>query len=164
MRLSRRVLDTPPYLFHLIDQKRKAAQEKGIDVVSLAIGDPDQPTPQFVLDLMAEEIRDPRNHVYPGYKGEPDFCESVARWFGTRFGVELDPRTEIMATIGAKDRGFPSSLCLPGSGRLGHCDRSGLSRIRSRDRICRRVDTPDSVAGRKRVSARSGCHRSPDGG
>jgi len=68
MRLSRRVLDTPPYLFHLIDQKRKAAQEKGIDVVSLAIGDPDQPTPQFVLDLMAEEIRDPRNHVYPGYK------------------------------------------------------------------------------------------------
>jgi len=52
---------------------------------------------------MDEEIRDPRNHVYPGYKGEPDFCEAVAAWFGKRFEVELDPETEIMATIGAKD-------------------------------------------------------------
>jgi LL-diaminopimelate aminotransferase len=103
MRLSRRVLETPPYLFHLIDEKRKAAQQKGMDVISLAIGDPDQPTPPFVLNLMDQELRDPRNHMYPGYKGEPDFCESVARWFETRFGVTLDPRTEIMATIGAKD-------------------------------------------------------------
>ncbi|MBI4963046.1 MAG: LL-diaminopimelate aminotransferase [Desulfomonile tiedjei] len=103
MRFSRRVLDTPPYLFHLIDEKRKAVQEKGIDVISLAIGDPDQPTPGFVLDLMAEEMRDPRNHVYPSYKGEADFCEAVAHWFGRRFGVELDPRSEIMAVIGSKD-------------------------------------------------------------
>jgi LL-diaminopimelate aminotransferase len=103
MRLSRRVLDTPPYLFHLIDEKKKAAQEKGIDVVSLAIGDPDMPTPEFILELMRREIEDPRNHVYPSYKGEPDFCEGVANWFSTRFGVTLDPKTEIMATIGAKD-------------------------------------------------------------
>jgi len=103
MRFSRRVLDTPPYLFHRIDEKRKAVQEKGVDVISLAIGDPDQPTPSFVLDLMAEEMRNPRNHVYPSYKGEPDFCEGVARWFGKRFGVELDPRSEIMAVIGSKD-------------------------------------------------------------
>jgi LL-diaminopimelate aminotransferase len=103
MRFSRRVVDTPPYLFHRIDEKRKAVQEKGVDVISLAIGDPDQPTPDFVLDLMFEEMKNPRNHVYPSYKGEPDFCEGVARWFGKRFGVELDPRFEIMATIGAKD-------------------------------------------------------------
>ncbi|HMK37564.1 MAG TPA: LL-diaminopimelate aminotransferase [Desulfomonilaceae bacterium] len=103
MRLSRRVLDTPPYLFHLIDEKRKAAQEKGVDVLSLAIGDPDRPTPDFVLDLMEKEIKDPRNHVYPSYKGEADFCESVADWFGTRFGVELDAKNEVMAVIGAKD-------------------------------------------------------------
>lgn len=103
MKLSRRVLDTPPYLFHRIDEKRKAAQERGVDVISLAIGDPDQPTPAFVVDLMHEEINDPRNHVYPSYKGEPDFCRSVADWFGTRFGVELNPNTEIMAVIGSKD-------------------------------------------------------------
>jgi LL-diaminopimelate aminotransferase len=103
MRLSRRVTDTPPYLFHLIDEKRRAAQAKGIDVVSLAVGDPDRPTPDFILDLMNEEIHDPRNHVYPSYKGELDFCEAVAAWFKKRFGVELDPRTEIMAVIGAKD-------------------------------------------------------------
>ncbi len=103
MKLSRRVIDTPPYLFHLIDAKRKAAQAKGIDVVSLAIGDPDRPTPEFVLNLMNEEMRDPRNHVYPSYKGEPDFFEAVAAWFQARFDVELNPTTEIMAVIGSKD-------------------------------------------------------------
>jgi LL-diaminopimelate aminotransferase len=103
MRLSRRVLETPPYLFHLIDEKRKAVQEKGMDVISLAIGDPDRPTPGFVLDLMNEEMRDPRNHVYPSYKGESDFCAAVAEWFVDRFGVQLDPSTEVMAVIGSKD-------------------------------------------------------------
>jgi LL-diaminopimelate aminotransferase len=103
MNFSRRVVETPPYLFHLIDEKKKAAQQKGIDVLSLAIGDPDRPTPDFVLELMKEELKDPRNHVYPSYKGEPDFCKAVAEWFHGRFGVTLDPTTEIMAVIGAKD-------------------------------------------------------------
>ena len=102
MKLSRRVTETAPYLFHLIDEKRKAAQERGIDVISLAIGDPDMPTPDFVLDLMNEEMRDPRNHQYPSYKGDPDFCEMVADWFEKRFGVRLDAKNEIMATIGSK--------------------------------------------------------------
>ncbi|MCX5871828.1 MAG: aminotransferase class I/II-fold pyridoxal phosphate-dependent enzyme [Deltaproteobacteria bacterium] len=103
MKLSRRVTETQPYLFHLIDEKRKAAQERGIDVLSLAIGDPDMPTPDFVIDLMNEEMRDPRNHQYPSYKGEPDFCEMVSNWFEKRFTVKLDAQHEIMATIGAKD-------------------------------------------------------------
>ncbi len=103
MTFSRRVIDTPPYLFHLIDEKRKAAVQRGMDVISLAIGDPDRPTPDFVLELMQEEMHDPRNHVYPSYKGESDFCESVAAWFEKRFSVQLDPKTDIMATIGAKD-------------------------------------------------------------
>ncbi len=103
MKFSRRVTETPPYLFHLIDEKKKAAQERGMDVISLAIGDPDRPTPDFILDLMDEEIRDPKNHAYPGYKGEPDFCEAVAAWFAKRFRVQLDPGCEVMATIGAKD-------------------------------------------------------------
>ena len=103
MKFSTRVTDTPTYLFHLIDEKKKAAQEKGIDVVSLAIGDPDKPTPDFVLQIMEEELRDPRNHCYPSYKGEPDFCAGVAEWFSQRFGVRLDPFSEVMAVIGAKD-------------------------------------------------------------
>lgn len=103
MKLSRRVTDTPPYLFHLIDEKRKAAQERGIDVISLGIGDPDMPTPEFVLDLMNEEMRKPSNHQYPSYKGERDFCENVGKWFYKRFDVRLDSQNEIMATIGAKD-------------------------------------------------------------
>ncbi|MDQ7784237.1 MAG: LL-diaminopimelate aminotransferase [Desulfomonilaceae bacterium] len=103
MKLSRRVTDTPPYLFHLIDEKRKKVQQRGVDVISLAVGDPDRPTPDFILKIADEEIRDPRNHVYPSYKGEPDFCEAVARWFSKRFGTVLDPKKEIMAVIGAKD-------------------------------------------------------------
>jgi LL-diaminopimelate aminotransferase len=103
MKFSRRVIDTPPYLFHLIDEKRKAVEQKGVDVVSLGIGDPDRPTPDFVLELMEEEIRDPRNHTYPSYKGEPDFRRMVADWFEQRFGVRLDPAKEIMASIGSKD-------------------------------------------------------------
>ncbi|MEW6113238.1 MAG: LL-diaminopimelate aminotransferase [Thermodesulfobacteriota bacterium] len=103
MKFSRRVIDTPPYLFHLIDEKRKAVEQKGIDVVSLGIGDPDRPTPDFVLELMEEEIHDPRNHTYPSYKGEPDFCRMVADWFEQRFGVRPDPAKEIMASIGSKD-------------------------------------------------------------
>ncbi len=103
MHLSKRVTDTPPYLVYLIDEKKKEAQQKGIDVVSLAIGDPDKPTPNFVLDIMNEEMRNPRNHCYPSYKGEHDFCEGVAEWFAQRFGVQLDPSSEIMAVIGAKD-------------------------------------------------------------
>lgn len=103
MMFSRRVTDTPPYLFHMIDEKKREVQKKGVDVISLAIGDPDQPTPDFILEIMEEEIRDPRNHVYPSYKGEPDFREGVARWFQKRFNVGLDPDNEVMATIGAKD-------------------------------------------------------------
>jgi LL-diaminopimelate aminotransferase len=119
MRLSRRVTETPPYLFHLIDEKRKAAQQKGMDVISLGIGDPDQPTPSFIQDLMDEEVRDPRNHVYPSYKGEPDFREAVADWFSERFEVTLDPATEIMATIGAKDAVSHLPLAFLDPGDLG---------------------------------------------
>ncbi len=103
MKFSKRVTDTPPYLFHMIDEKKKKVQEKGVDVISLAIGDPDQPTPEFILKIMEEEIRDPKNHVYPSYKGEDDFCDQVASWFEKRFEVKLDSKNEIMATIGAKD-------------------------------------------------------------
>ncbi|MGB9616065.1 MAG: LL-diaminopimelate aminotransferase [Desulfomonilaceae bacterium] len=120
MIFSKRVTDTPPYLFHLIDEKKKEAQEKGLDVISLAIGDPDKPTPGFVLDIMEEEMRDPKNHCYPSYKGEPDFCEGVARWFFSRFGVELDPSSEVMAVIGAKDAisHIPFAFLDPGDSAL----------------------------------------------
>lgn len=103
MTFSKRVTDTPPYLFHAIDEKKKEAQKKGLDVVSLAVGDPDKPTPDFVIDIMEKEMRDSRNHSYPSYKGEPDFCAGVAEWFSSRFGVELDPSLEVMGVIGAKD-------------------------------------------------------------
>ncbi|MEW6347426.1 MAG: LL-diaminopimelate aminotransferase [Thermodesulfobacteriota bacterium] len=103
MNFSTRVTKTRPYLFHEIDKKRKSAEERGVDVISLGIGDPDRPTPDFVLRLMEEELHKPANHVYPSYEGEPDFRAGVSEWFRTRFGVDLDPGSEIMATIGAKD-------------------------------------------------------------
>ena len=119
MNLSRRVTQTRPYLFHEIDKKREQAKKKGIDVISLGIGDPDRPTPDFVINLMQDEIRDPRNHVYPSYEGEPDFREAVASWFEGRFGVALDPAGEVMATIGAKDAvsHLPLAFIEPGDPR-----------------------------------------------
>ena len=67
------------------------------------IGDPDLPTPDFILDKMAEAIRKPQNHDYPPYQGTQDFRESVATWFKGRFGVDLNPNDEVLSLIGSKE-------------------------------------------------------------
>jgi LL-diaminopimelate aminotransferase len=93
----------PPYLFARIDAQRDALREKGIDVISLGIGDPDMPTPEHIVNAMAEAIRKPANYRYPDYAGSPAFREAAARWMLTRFGVEVDATTETLALIGSKE-------------------------------------------------------------
>lgn len=93
----------PPYLFAEIDRKRAEIEATGVDVVSLGIGDPDLPTPSFIVDAMAEAIRDPANHRYPDYEGSPEYRSACARWMRSRFGVEADPDTEVLALIGSKE-------------------------------------------------------------
>ena len=103
MRTAKRIDNLPPYLFAEIDRKKEAKQAQGVDVISLGIGDPDMPTPQRIVDAMAEAIKNPKNHQYPAYAGSKPYREACAEWMKRRFGVELDPATEVLALIGSKE-------------------------------------------------------------
>ncbi|MEG0758943.1 MAG: LL-diaminopimelate aminotransferase [Raoultibacter sp.] len=92
-----------PYLFAQIDKKRDALREKGIDVISLGIGDPDMPTPDHIVKAMIEAVQKPENHQYPDYAGSRAYRSACATWMKNRFGVVLDPETEILALIGSKE-------------------------------------------------------------
>ncbi len=103
MRIARRVEALPPYLFAELDRKLAAKRAEGVDVISLGVGDPDLPTPGHVVEAMREAVLDPSTHRYPSYYGSPEFRQAVADWYGRRFGVQLDPETEVMALIGSKE-------------------------------------------------------------
>lgn len=103
MRVSERLEKIPPYLFAEIDRKIAEAKANGVDVISLGIGDPDTPTLQPIVDEMHKAIDNPKNHDYPPYNGTEQFRSSVQKFMKTRFGVELDKDTEILANIGSKE-------------------------------------------------------------
>jgi LL-diaminopimelate aminotransferase len=103
VRVARRIESLPPYLFAELDRKLAAKRAEGIDVISLGVGDPDLPTPDHIVEAMRGAIADPATHRYPSYYGSPDFRGAVAAWYSRRFGVELDPETEVMALIGSKE-------------------------------------------------------------
>jgi LL-diaminopimelate aminotransferase len=103
VRTAKRIDNLPPYLFAEIDRKKEAKQAEGVDVISLGIGDPDMPTPQRIVDAMAKAITNPKNHQYPAYAGSKPYREACATWMNRRFGVELDPATEVLALIGSKE-------------------------------------------------------------
>ena len=98
-----RLKKLPPYLFAEIDKKKKAAIAAGRDVINLGIGDPDTPTPDFIIDELAAQARDPKNHQYALDDGLPELRRAIARWYDRRFGVELDPDGEIYPTLGSKE-------------------------------------------------------------
>ncbi len=93
----------PPYLFIDIDRKKRAAIAAGKDVIDFGVGDPDRPTPKFIIDRMAQTVYDPKNHRYPYDAGFPEYKSAAAAWFARRFGVLLDPSTEILTLIGSKE-------------------------------------------------------------
>ena len=103
MRLARRVQSLPPYLFAELDRKVAAKRAAGADVISLGVGDPDLPTPDHVVEALREAARDPSTHRYPSYYGMPELREAIAAWYGRRFGVTLDPDTEVQPLIGSKE-------------------------------------------------------------
>jgi LL-diaminopimelate aminotransferase len=109
---AERLSKLPPYLFVQIRNKIRDAREQGVDVISLGVGDPDQPTPARVVDALCEAARDPANHPYPTdeEKGMLAYRRTVADWYRRRFGVELDPESEIIGLIGSKEGNH--HLCL----------------------------------------------------
>ena len=93
----------PPYLFAEIDRKKKEVASKGVDIIDLGVGDPDLPTPPRIIEAMMRAVKEPANHRYPPYAGTRDFKAAIAEWYRDRFSVKLDPETEVIALIGAKE-------------------------------------------------------------
>jgi LL-diaminopimelate aminotransferase len=93
----------PPYLFKEIDEKKEEVRAQGVDIIDLGVGDPDLPTPRFIVEKMQEAVADPSTHRYPLYSGMNLFREAVARWSARRFGVQLNPETEVLTLIGSKE-------------------------------------------------------------
>jgi len=103
MRFSRRVQSLPPYLFAGIERKIAERKAAGVDVISLGIGDPDLPTPAHIVSALARAAEDPATHQYPSNQGELAFREAVASFYAARFAVQLDPASEIVPLLGAKE-------------------------------------------------------------
>jgi LL-diaminopimelate aminotransferase len=110
MRPSRRLEKIPPYLFAELERKIAAKKAAGVDVISLGIGDPDTPTYAPIVAAAQTAVADPSTHTYPSNRGRAEFLGAVARFYERRFGVTLDPDTEVMAAIGAKECIFNLNL------------------------------------------------------
>ncbi len=103
IRLAKRLEHLPPYLFAQIDAARARAQARGLDTVSMGIGDPDRDPPEWIRELLAEEVMRSGNHRYPSYKGNPRLFDSVIRYMERRFGVTGLTYDNVMTTIGSKE-------------------------------------------------------------
>jgi len=103
MKIAQRIENIPPYLFAEIDKKKEEAIKKGVDIINLGIGDPDQPTPNNIIQKLRESVKDPKTHNYPPYEGTAEFRQAVSLWYKNRFGVKLDSDKEVMALIGSKE-------------------------------------------------------------
>lgn len=115
-KLADRLATLPPYLFAGIDKVKAEVAARGVDIISLGIGDPDMATPGFIIEAMKEAIARPANHQYPSYVGMLAFRQEVANWYDRRFGVSLDPATEVIGLIGSKEgiAHFPFAFINPG--------------------------------------------------
>ncbi len=93
----------PPYVFQLVNELKMELRRAGEDIIDLGMGNPDIPTPNHIVEKAIEAIRNPRNHRYSASAGIPKLREAYAGWWKRRHGVDLDPDTEVVATMGAKD-------------------------------------------------------------
>jgi len=100
---SERIKKLPPYLFVEIDRKKKAAAERGVDIISLGVGDPDTPTPKHIVEAMKKAVAKPEHHHYPFGAGIMKFRQAVSDWYKDRFNVDLNPENEIHSLIGSKE-------------------------------------------------------------
>jgi len=103
MKRSNRLLNMPPYPFARWAACIGAAREKGLDVIRLDIGSPDVPPPDEVIEALCRSARRPDLHGYPGYRGTPELRGAMAEYYGRRFGVALDPDTQVVPLIGSKE-------------------------------------------------------------
>ncbi|MEM9573617.1 MAG: aminotransferase class I/II-fold pyridoxal phosphate-dependent enzyme, partial [Pseudomonadota bacterium] len=93
----------PPYVFEQVNRLKATARSEGRDIIDLGMGNPDLPTPQSIVDKLVETVQDPRTHRYSSSKGIPGLRKAQAKYYARRFGVKLNPDTEIVATLGSKE-------------------------------------------------------------
>lgn len=98
-----RINSLPPYLFAAIDEAKSNVLAKGVDVIDLGVGDPDQPTPPHIVEAMCEAVKDPTTHQYPSYTGMLDFRKAAAKWCKDTKDIEIDPVNETLTLIGSKE-------------------------------------------------------------
>jgi len=100
---SQKIKNIPPYIFSEINKKKAELTQKGIDVIDLGIGDPDLPTPQPIVDKLVKEMKNQQNFKYSTYSGCAEFREAVSSFYQKQYGVQLDPKTEVLTLIGSKE-------------------------------------------------------------
>ena len=98
-----RITSLPPYLFAEVDRAKQQKIREGVDVIDLGVGDPDTPTPDYVVDRLCRAVHDPATHQYPSYSGSHEFRDAAAEWCRDRFGLKLDPAREVITLIGSKE-------------------------------------------------------------
>ena len=113
---AERLRQLPGYLFVEIDRRKKELLNKGVDIINLGIGEPDQPTPSHIIEVMKKTLDNSEYHHYPLGPGLERFREAVAYWYNRRFGIELNPTTQVYALIGSKEGigHFPLAFVNPG--------------------------------------------------
>jgi LL-diaminopimelate aminotransferase len=118
MQLAKRIENLPPYLFVGISKKIAEKRAQGEDVISFAIGDPDIPTPQNIIDRLCQAAQDPANHRYPESDGLPQLRQAISSWYQRRFGLAFDPDKEVLPLIGSKEGIGHVALCFIDPGDL----------------------------------------------
>ena len=102
-KISQKLASLPPYLFVEIDQAKRKARAQGRDIIDLGIGDPDQPTPKYIIEALNQAVQDSSTHRYALDQGILTFRQEIANWYKKRFDVVLDPEKEILPLIGSKE-------------------------------------------------------------
>jgi alanine-synthesizing transaminase len=98
-----RIQRLPPYVFAVVTELKSKMRHAGEDIIDLGMGNPDLPTPKHIVEKLIEAARNPRNHRYSASRGIPKLRLAICNWYKRKFGVELDPDSEAIATIGAKE-------------------------------------------------------------
>jgi alanine-synthesizing transaminase len=99
----RRIKRLPPYVFAIVNDLKMEARRRGEDIIDLGMGNPDLPTPKHIVDKLREAAKNPRNHRYSASKGITQLRMAITEWYKRRYDVDLDPETEAVVTIGAKE-------------------------------------------------------------
>ena len=111
-----RIQRLPPYVFAEVNAMKARARAEGADIIDFGMGNPDQPTPAHIVEKLTEAVKDPKTHRYSSSRGIPGLRKAVAAYYGRRFGVEVDPETETIVTLGSKEglANLSSAITSPG--------------------------------------------------